>query len=140
MKSVHPSRIAFPANTRRWPNVGLTLDYRLRRWFNISPPLGQIVFTFKYTAYVYQGVVENAYVALWAKTRLDRYWFDSGQTLQTVANIEPALGQRLVLEIVCVHYQRQSNCSHSTFINTAHDGSVFQRENFESGSIVVGLI
>ena len=31
----------YPANTRRWPNVGLTLAHRLRRWPNISPTLGQ---------------------------------------------------------------------------------------------------
>ena len=29
------------ANTRRWPNVGLTLAHRLRRWTNISPTLVQ---------------------------------------------------------------------------------------------------
>ena len=32
---------AYPANTKRWPNVGLTLAHRLRRWPNISPTLGQ---------------------------------------------------------------------------------------------------
>ena len=30
-----------PANTRRWPNVGLILAHRLRRWPNINPTLGQ---------------------------------------------------------------------------------------------------
>ena len=34
-----------PANTRRWPNAGLLLAHRLRRWTNNSPALGQrIVF------------------------------------------------------------------------------------------------
>ena len=32
---------AIPANTRCWPNVGLKLAHRLRRWPNISPTLGQ---------------------------------------------------------------------------------------------------
>ena len=30
-----------PANTRRWPNVGLMLAQRRRRWANVSPTLGQ---------------------------------------------------------------------------------------------------
>ena len=30
-----------PENTMRWPNVGLILDQRRRRWANISPTLGQ---------------------------------------------------------------------------------------------------
>ena len=30
-----------PANTRRWPNVGLILAHRLRRWPNLSPTLSQ---------------------------------------------------------------------------------------------------
>ena len=30
-----------PANTRRWPNDGLMLDQRRRRWANIHPTLGQ---------------------------------------------------------------------------------------------------
>ena len=30
-----------PANTRRWPNVGLLLDQRRRRWVNIKPTLCQ---------------------------------------------------------------------------------------------------
>ena len=35
-----------PTNTRRWPNVGLTLAQRLRRWANISPTLGpRLVFS-----------------------------------------------------------------------------------------------
>ena len=32
---------ASPANTGRWPNVGLMLGHRLRRWPNIDPALGQ---------------------------------------------------------------------------------------------------
>ena len=32
-----------PANTRRWPNVGLMLGQRRRRWANISPTLGQCI-------------------------------------------------------------------------------------------------
>ena len=31
----------FQANTRRWPNVGLTLSQRRRRWANVSKILGQ---------------------------------------------------------------------------------------------------
>ena len=31
----------YPANTRRWPNVGLMLGQRRRRWANVSPTLGQ---------------------------------------------------------------------------------------------------
>ena len=31
----------FPANMRRWPNVGLLLAHRLRRWPNSKPTLGQ---------------------------------------------------------------------------------------------------
>ena len=31
------------SNTRRWPNVGLLLAHRLRRWTNISPVLGYCV-------------------------------------------------------------------------------------------------
>ena len=35
-----------PANTRRWPNAGLLLAQRRRRWVNISPALSQsLVFT-----------------------------------------------------------------------------------------------
>ena len=30
-----------PANTRRWPNVGLLFGQRQRRWPNINPTLGQ---------------------------------------------------------------------------------------------------
>ena len=30
-----------PANTRRWPNVGLTLGQRRRRWANVSPTFDQ---------------------------------------------------------------------------------------------------
>ena len=30
-----------PENTRRWPNAGLMLAQRRRRWANISPTLGQ---------------------------------------------------------------------------------------------------
>ena len=30
-----------PANTRRWPNVGVLLVHRLRRWTNTTPTLGQ---------------------------------------------------------------------------------------------------
>ena len=30
-----------PANTRRWPNAGLILCQRRRRWANIKPALGQ---------------------------------------------------------------------------------------------------
>ena len=37
--------VAFPANTRRWANVELTLGQRRRRWANDSPTLAQrIVF------------------------------------------------------------------------------------------------
>ena len=33
------------SNTRRWPNAGLLLAHRLRRWANISPVLGyRVVF------------------------------------------------------------------------------------------------
>ena len=32
-----------PANTTRWPNAGLMLAHRLRRWANIKPALGQRV-------------------------------------------------------------------------------------------------
>ena len=32
---------ANPANTRRWPNVGLLLGQRRRRWPNSKPTLGQ---------------------------------------------------------------------------------------------------
>ena len=32
-----------PANTTRWPNAGLMLAQRRRRWANISPALGQRV-------------------------------------------------------------------------------------------------
>ena len=31
----------YPANTRRWPNAGLMLSHRLRRWANIRSALGQ---------------------------------------------------------------------------------------------------
>ena len=31
----------YPTNTRRWPNGGLMLGQRRRRWANISPTLGQ---------------------------------------------------------------------------------------------------
>ena len=31
----------FPANMRRWPNVGLMLAHRLRRWPNSKPTLVQ---------------------------------------------------------------------------------------------------
>ena len=31
----------YPANTSRWPNVGLMLGQRRRRWANIKPTLGQ---------------------------------------------------------------------------------------------------
>ena len=34
---------AAPANTRRWPNAGLMLAHRLRRWANISPVLSDCV-------------------------------------------------------------------------------------------------
>ena len=37
--SVHP----YPANTTRWPNVGLMLGQRCRQWANISSTLGQRV-------------------------------------------------------------------------------------------------
>ena len=30
-----------PSNTKHWPNAGLMLDQRLRRWPNIKPALGQ---------------------------------------------------------------------------------------------------
>ena len=30
-----------PANTKYWPNAGLMLVHRLRRWPNIKPPLGE---------------------------------------------------------------------------------------------------
>ena len=33
--------VHLPDNTRRWPNVGLLLGHRLRRWRNIKPALGQ---------------------------------------------------------------------------------------------------
>ena len=36
----------FPANRRRWHNVGIMLTHRLRRWANINPALNQcLVFT-----------------------------------------------------------------------------------------------
>ena len=36
------SRLTFPqANTSHWPNVGLMLVQRRRRWTNINPTLGQ---------------------------------------------------------------------------------------------------
>ena len=35
------TRNTIPANTRRWPSVGLMLDQRRRRWANINPALGQ---------------------------------------------------------------------------------------------------
>ena len=34
-------RYGFPAYTRRWPNVGLLLGQRRRRWANSKPTLGQ---------------------------------------------------------------------------------------------------
>ena len=33
--------VHFPANMRRWPNVGLLLGQRRRRWANSKPTLGQ---------------------------------------------------------------------------------------------------
>ena len=36
-RSIHHS----PENTKRWPNVGLMLVQRLRRWANINPTLGE---------------------------------------------------------------------------------------------------
>ena len=38
-----PIIVNIPANTTRWPNAGLMLAHRLRRWANISPALGQSV-------------------------------------------------------------------------------------------------
>ena len=35
--------LAVPADTTRWPNAGLMLAHRLRRWANINPALGQRV-------------------------------------------------------------------------------------------------
>ena len=35
------SRTQYPANMRRWLNVGLLLAHRLRRWPNSKPTLGQ---------------------------------------------------------------------------------------------------
>ena len=39
--SATPWICQFPANTRRLTNVGLVLDYRLRRWHSIKPTLVQ---------------------------------------------------------------------------------------------------
>ena len=33
--------VHIPANTKRWPYVGLMLGQRRRRWANIKPTLGQ---------------------------------------------------------------------------------------------------
>ena len=33
--------ISIPGNTKRWPNVGLMMGQRRRRWTNIKPILGQ---------------------------------------------------------------------------------------------------
>ena len=40
-QNVHSASDACPANTRRWPNVGLMLARRRRRWANLSPTLDQ---------------------------------------------------------------------------------------------------
>ena len=37
------------SNTRHWPKVGLMLAYRLRRWPNISPTLGQALCIHSFT-------------------------------------------------------------------------------------------
>ena len=53
-------RFAIPANTRRWPNVGLTLGQRRRRWADVSPTLGQrLVFAEKNDVSTRRRVVSN---------------------------------------------------------------------------------
>ena len=49
------------SNTRRWPNVGLLLAHRLRRWANISPVLGYPV-VFDATLNVGQRHRRRAYI------------------------------------------------------------------------------
>ena len=41
--------IPYPANMRRWPNFGLLLAHRLRRWSNSKPTLGQRLMFAGYT-------------------------------------------------------------------------------------------
>ena len=38
---IYGNMVCIPANMRRWPNVGLPLAHRLRRWLNSKPTLGQ---------------------------------------------------------------------------------------------------
>ena len=56
----------FPANTRRSPNVGSMLAYRLRRWANIEPTLcARLVFA-GLSYYYYPSL--NTMVLLWINT------------------------------------------------------------------------
>ena len=71
---------AFPADTRRWINVGLTLVHRLRRWTNVKPTLFQrLVFT---------GLLPDMWAADPKNTRVflpsDPAW--SGRSQQDVFN------------------------------------------------------
>ena len=72
------------SNTRRWPNAGLMLAHRLRRWSNISPVLGyRVVF----------GATLNV-----------------GQRRRRRTNIDPALVQSIVpLQLLptCMYLQHE---------------------------------
>ena len=45
----HQATAPYPANMRRWPNVGLQLGQRRRRWANCKPTLGQRLMFAGYT-------------------------------------------------------------------------------------------
>ena len=52
-----------PANTRHWPNVGLMLGQRRRRWNNISPTLSQhLVFVWKICPNIFSLVGQRRWV------------------------------------------------------------------------------
>ena len=47
-----------PANTTRWPNAGLMLAHRLRRWASINPALGQCL--------VFAGITSPTVIPAWS--------------------------------------------------------------------------
>ena len=92
------------SNTRRWPNAGLMLAHRLRRWANISPVLVYCVVS---------GATLNV-----------------GQRHRRQANINPALVQSIVPVLPACRYRQHEVLTRAEWIlaSTGNAGPAFNRD------------
>ena len=62
---------AYPAGTRRWINVGLTLVNRLRRWTNVEPTLIPRIVPAAYSADYVNVTAHHTVQTKWVSTVRD---------------------------------------------------------------------